>query len=173
MSLPGTQPGPLHPDLSHFRHSLYLACWVFSAAVLAQLPWLAPSLFHKLWSCSPASHLRLLCSQLQFLTFIPRMGLECHQYSDIILTAAVPPQPQNCTSHLSWKIISLSRGWDGRQEKKKAEATELPRAILSAILGLKISVFPLSREVLRQVCIFRVLQPSWAAQFPIIPWHWS
>lgn len=117
-------PLPRHSALSHFRHALYIACWVSSASDLLSLL----SCLGLLHPCSTNSDTAAAALLPTGGCFAPSCnscpvshgwGWEHHQYLTRFSLLWAPSQPQDCTSHLSLKIISLPRGRDRRQKNSK------------------------------------------------------
>lgn len=98
---PGTQPRSLPADpwvisdtlcTLPFRISLLLTCCPCPAALACPIP---QTVTLELQPCFPPEP---VCPQLQFLSFIPLMGLGHHQYPNTVLTASklrFPPLPEN------------------------------------------------------------------------------
>lgn len=115
---------PYRPSTpSHFGHGLCLACHVFSASdtlsLLSCLSFLHPCVVNADTRAAVLlPHLRLLCSQLQFLSFSPRNGA-----GDLANTLVAFSPPWVLAQSQSFPLLLGNRGppqcRDRRQESSK------------------------------------------------------
>lgn len=159
------RPGPL----SHFWHGSYLACYVFSDSNIL-------SLFSCLGFLHPCSvnsdtraavllpNPRLLCSQLQFLSFIPWNGAGDLASTLIAFSLLwVLAQSQSLIVHFPPPLENHfpPQCRDRRQKKSKGKRISPEQFCLE----MKNSVYMPSREGLRPPCILGPVQPSWTAKY--------